>query len=74
MKNYKKLKKAFGLNQFELIDFPKKFSNIKISRIQNSDKRGGCSWCFPHGIDTTNSKESKFTRNWKAYRLKQWRS
>ncbi len=73
MKHYKKLKKAFGLNQSGFVDFPSKFSNTKISRIQNSDNRGGCTWCFPHGIDTSNSKISKLTKNWKSYRSFQWK-
>lgn len=74
MKYYKKFKKAFGVNQVGFIDFPSKFSNTKISRIQNSDRRGGCTWCFPHGIDTSNSKQSKLTRNWKSYRNFQWKT
>ncbi|GMN06308.1 hypothetical protein MTsPCn5_16970 [Croceitalea sp. MTPC5] len=74
VKSQKKFGKAFGLNEKGLIDFPKKISSVRISRIKNVDKMGGCSYCFPHGIDTTNSKHSKFTRNWKKYRLKQYKS
>ncbi|PQJ82612.1 metallophosphoesterase family protein [Polaribacter glomeratus] len=75
MKHFKKFKKAFGLNEIRLIDFPKKQSNVKISRICNSDKRGGCSWCFSHGIDTNNSKSSKYwnNRSWKSYRNNQFK-
>ena len=73
MRHKKKYIKAFGLNEFGYIDFPKKISNIQISRIQNTDKMGGCSYCFPHGIETTNSKYSKRTRNWKKYRRKQYK-
>lgn len=73
MRHFKKLKRTFGLNEFGTIDFPEKYSNIKISRIYNTDKRGGCTWCFPHGFETTNSKQSKFTRNWKKYRKTQWK-
>ena len=74
MKYYKKFKKTFGINEFGLIDFPRKFSNVKISRIQNTDNRCGCTWCFPHCIETTNSKQSKFTRNWKSYRRAQYKT
>lgn len=75
MKHFKKLKKAFGLNEIRIIDFPKKISNVKISRIYNTDKTGGCSFCFPHGIDTNNSKISKYRNNvnWKSYRKTQWK-
>ncbi|GGG07131.1 hypothetical protein GCM10011344_04560 [Dokdonia pacifica] len=73
MKNYKKLKEAFGLNEYGLIDFPKKISNIKISRIVNHEKMGGCSYCFPHGYETVNATVGKNTRSWKNNRLKQWK-
>lgn len=33
----------------------------------------GCSYCFPHGCETINSKEIKFQRNWKKYRKTQWK-
>ena len=73
MKNYKKLKRAFGLNEMGLIDFPRKISNIQISRIVNHEKMGGCSFCFPHGFETTNATSAKNTRSWKNHRLKQWK-
>ena len=43
-----------------MIDFPKKYSNVKISRIYNTDKTGGCPWCFPHGFETNNSTIGKY--------------
>ncbi|NJB83130.1 phosphate ABC transporter substrate-binding protein [Wenyingzhuangia aestuarii] len=55
----KQFKKAFGLNEFGKVDFP--------------TKMGGCSCCFPHGIDTRNSTRNKNKRNWKNSRLKQWK-
>jgi hypothetical protein len=73
VKCQRKFEKFFGLNEEGLVDFPKKTSNTKISRIKNSDKMGGCTYCFPHGIETINSKYSKFTRNWKKYRIKQYK-
>ena len=72
MKN-KKLKDAFGTNEYQLIDYPKKISNVKISRILYGDKMG-CSWYFPHGFETINSKEIKFQRNWKKFRKTQWKN
>ncbi|MGB0869651.1 MAG: phosphate ABC transporter substrate-binding protein [Flavobacteriales bacterium] len=74
MKSRKKLKKAFGVNEFDLIDFPRKCSNVKISRIVNNEKMGGCSFCFPHGIETINSTAQKNTKSWKKNRLFQWRN
>lgn len=64
MKKIKTLKKFFGSNEYGLIDFPKKISNVQISRILYGDEMG-CSWCFPHGFETINSKEIKIQRNWK---------
>ncbi|PJJ62619.1 phosphate ABC transporter substrate-binding protein [Chryseobacterium geocarposphaerae] len=72
MKKLKSLRRAFGINEQGLIDFPKKISNVQISRILYGDEMG-CSWCFPHGIETINSKEIKFQRNWKKYRKTQWK-
>lgn len=73
MKCYKKFKDTFGLNAFGEIDFPRKISNVRISRIRNTDSRGGCSFCFPHGWETTNAKWDKNQRNWKKYRRSQWK-
>ena len=76
MKHFKKLKKAFGINEIGMIDFPKKISNVKISRIHNTDKTGGCSYCFPHGFETNNSTISKYwnNKNWKSYRKYQYKN
>ncbi|MBL7879190.1 MAG: phosphate ABC transporter substrate-binding protein [Chryseobacterium gambrini] len=73
MKKIKTLKKSFGSNEFGLVDFPKKISNVQISRILYGDEMG-CSYCFPHGFETINSKEIKFQRNWKKYRKPQWKT
>lgn len=73
MKTYKQFKKAFGLNEMGLIDFPKKISNVKISRITYHKKMGGCSYCFPHGYETSNATLFKNTKSWKNNRLRQWK-
>ncbi|UFH33394.1 phosphate ABC transporter substrate-binding protein [Chryseobacterium sp. C-71] len=73
MKKFKTLKQTFGINEYGLIDFPKKISNVQISRILYGDEMG-CSWCFPHGFETINSKEIKIQRNWKKYRKTQWKN
>ncbi len=72
MKYQKKYRKAFGLNEFGIIDLPNKYSNVRISRIIHGD-RMGCSYCFPHGIETINSKYNSPNRNWKTHRLTQYR-
>jgi hypothetical protein len=72
MKNMKKLKKAFGINEFAMIDFPKKISNIKVSRLLNGELMG-CSLCFPHGIETINSTDRNKEKNWKSLREYKWK-
>jgi hypothetical protein len=74
MKRQKQMRKAFGINEFGLIDFPVKISNVQISRIVYGNERG-CSRCFPHGWETSNS--TMFVnrqRNWKRFRKTRWKS
>lgn len=73
MKKIKRLKQIFGINEYELIDFPKKISGVQISRFQYGDDLG-CSYCFPHGFEVVNARETKFQRNWKKYRRSQWKN
>lgn len=73
MKKIKTLRKKFGFNEYEWIDFPKKISGIQISRIQHGTELG-CSYCFPHGLEVVNAKCTKFQRNWKKYRRSQWKN
>lgn len=73
MKDKKVFVKAFGLNEFGEVDFPRKISNIKISRLEFGTFMG-CSWCFPHGYETINSTISKNRKSWKFHRKKQYRS
>lgn len=73
MKNRKRLRRDFGLNEWGLIGFPNKISNRKVSRSLNCRARGGCSICFPHGYETTNSRYYKIQRSWKTHRKTQWR-
>jgi hypothetical protein len=75
MKKYKQFKKAFGVDDYGFPMIPKKYSNVKISRIKNTDKVGGCPYCFPHGIDCTNSTYlNQFNKNWKRYRKTQYKT
>ena len=73
MKEKKVFIRAFGLNDFGLADFPKKVSNIRISRLEFG-RSMGCPWCFPHGYDTINSTSSKNRKSWKFKRAKQYRT
>ena len=72
MKNKKQTLKAFGKNEFGLVNFPIKISNTQISRLLVGEIMG-CSYCFPHGMETTNSVYGKYQRNWKKYRKTKWK-
>jgi hypothetical protein len=73
MKKSKKLKKTFGINEYHLIDFPKKISGTRISRLKYGNELG-CSFCFPHGIEVVNATYYKFQRCWKKYRKIRWKN
>lgn len=49
---------------------PDKISNIKLSRLK--DDRG-CSYCFPHGIETDNASSKKNNKSWKKHRKNKWK-
>ncbi len=73
-KNEFRLKKAFGYYYPGLVDIPKKYNNVRISRFQNYTKTGGCNYCFPHGRETYNSTMSKeHNKNWKKFRKTRWK-
>lgn len=65
-------RKNFGVNEYGLEDAPSKVSNVFMSRLVNGEKMG-CSWCFPHGFETINSKYNKVQRSWKKHRKTQWK-
>jgi len=72
MKDRKRRVREFGKDEYGFSMLPVKYSNTKISRIDNTDKTGGCSFCFPHGIESTNSTWSNFQRSWKCFRKHQY--
>lgn len=72
MKRETRLIKAFGKNEADFGDVPKKVSGITISRIIIGEE-SGCSRCFPHGYETINATIKKRYRSWKKYRRKQWK-
>ena len=63
---------AYGENEAGLADVPKKVSGTTVSRILHGEEMG-CSFCFPHGIETSNSRLRKLQRNWKRQRETPWR-
>ncbi|VXB85379.1 Phosphate ABC transporter substrate-binding protein [Flavobacterium sp. 9AF] len=72
MRKFKRFKKAFGKDKMGSISFPTKMSNVQLSRIKNGEDRG-CSRCFPHGWETSNSTDKNNQRNWKKFRKTQWK-
>jgi hypothetical protein len=44
-----------------------KVSSSRASRARNS-REVGCSFCFPHGYETSNSTASKNSKSWKLHR------
>lgn len=73
MRHNRKLVDAFGKNEHDLVDLPTKISNIQIARLLVSEVMGGRSYCFPHGIETSNSVYEKHQRNWKKHRKSRWK-
>lgn len=73
MKKQKRLGRAFGYNEFGMLEIPVKISNIIISRILNFENCGGCSYCFPHGPELENATVLNNQRNWKKFRKTKWK-
>lgn len=67
-----RLLRAFGKNEDGLADIPPKISGTTIARIVIGDATR-CSYCFPHGIETTNSHVANRQRSWKKQRRTQWK-
>ena len=63
----------FSIDEYGFEEIPSKFSNVPLSRIKNGEKMG-CSYCFPHGIDTINNRWSNRQRSWKSYRHTKWKA
>ena len=72
MKSRKALRRAFGAAE-GFPEVPTKIGNVAISRLVNCRAAGGCSFCYPHGFETTNSRRVKNTRSWKHNRATQYR-
>ena len=72
MKDIKKVKRAFGTDEYGFANYPTKVSNVKVSRFLNYEQMGGCPYCFPHGIECSNSKWGNIEKNWKRFRKTQY--
>ena len=72
-KSRKSLAEAFGEDEHGGPALPAKVGSRLVSRLIFCRARGGCSMCFPHGFETTNSSESKNRRSWKLYRKTRFR-
>ena len=72
-KSRKALHVAFGVAPGGLADLPMKVGSVCIARLVCGRARG-CSHCFPHGPDTTNSRIGKKQRSWKRARRSQYRA
>lgn len=73
MKRQKQMQKAFGINEFGFVDFPAKISNVQVSRVEYCKRE--CSFCFPHGWETSNSTRiTNRQRSWKRFRKTRWKT
>ena len=71
---YKKLYiTKFGNNEYGFADLPEKVSGTTISRI-SACAEGVCSFCFPHGSETKNSRWRNMQRCWKRQRKTQYKT
>jgi hypothetical protein len=72
IKQRAQLQHKFGLNEYGFPDIPKKMSGIQISRLLIGEYMG-CSYCFPHGMETINSRCHKDSKNWKRFHKTQYK-
>ena len=73
VRHSRELAHAFGFTDEGVVDLPRKCSNVRIARIMHTRDRGGCSICFPHSLETSNSTRAKNRRSWKLHRSQQYR-
>jgi len=67
------VRRAFGVGEDGQILIPLKISNVVLARIEHAADRGGCTRCFPHGVETTNATCKKNRRSWKNDRKTQYK-
>ena len=71
-KNESKLIKAFGKDEYGFAELPTKVSGVIISRLLVGEMMG-CTFCFPHGQCTCNSRYDSVQRSWKTHRKTQYK-
>ncbi len=69
-KNTKPFRKAFGTDEIGEICCPPKIGNVKLARLKHEKRE--CSFCFPHGWETSNATIRKNRRSWKHTRKTQY--
>ena len=62
------LKAAYGRDELGLADLPSHLGSACFARYLYASERGGCTRCFPHGFETSNSTDRKNRRSWKCRR------
>lgn len=65
-------RRRFGATGAGTVEAPNKLGSRAVARIDHARERGGCSLCFPHGAETTNSQYAKNERTWKRSRTSRW--
>ena len=68
----RKLNQQYGTTDEGFAELPRQGNNVLIARALHTRDRGGCSFCFPHGIETPNAKCKKNRRSWKNHRPTQY--
>jgi hypothetical protein len=68
------LNKLFGSYEYaeEFADLPEKISGTVLSRFLIGEELG-CTRCFPHGNELSNSHLANRQRSWKKHREKQYK-
>jgi len=67
------MRRAFGIGEYGELLLSGKISNVALARIEHAADRGGCTRCFPHGVETTNATCKKNRRSWKNHRKTQYK-
>ena len=67
------LASAFGREEGGVPEALPRIGGARLARLLHARERGGCSRCFPHGVETTNATSHKNTRSWKHRRATRFR-
>lgn len=67
------MRRGFGIDEYGQLLLSGKVSNVTLARIEHAADRGGCTYCFPHGLETDNATCKKNRRSWKNHRKTQYK-